>query len=125
MRKTTCFPKIRQPILAYFARNKIKWHDGQDGKPDNHLCDSQVCCANFLFPFFDKPKALAGLLRPFFPNILEMLPIEDGQYVAFEWIGQQNYLGEKVSRNGKRTRGANYTSADAQSCSKILMGKNI
>ena len=114
------FPGIRQPVLAYFDRNQIKWHDGQDGKPSNHLCDSQVCCANFLFPFFDKSKALAALLRPFFPNILEMLPIEDGQFMAFEWIGQQNYLGEKVSRNGKRTRGANFTSADA-----AVMFKNI
>jgi hypothetical protein len=42
-----------------------------------------------------------------------MLPIENGQYVAHEWIGQQNYLGERIARNGKRTRGANFTSADA------------
>ena len=42
-----------------------------------------------------------------------MLPIEDGHYVACEWIGQKNYLREKVSGNGKRTRGANCTSADA------------
>ncbi|HRV96848.1 MAG TPA: hypothetical protein P5526_32130, partial [Anaerolineae bacterium] len=34
-------------------------------------------------------------------------------YVAFEWIGQQNYLGEKIARHGQRTRGANCTSADA------------
>jgi hypothetical protein len=107
------YREIRQPIMTYFARNEIKWHDGQDGKPSNHLCDSQVSCANFLFPFFDKPAALAALLRPIFPEIREMLPIEDEQYVAFEWIGQKNYLGEKISRNGKRTRGANYTSADA------------
>jgi hypothetical protein len=106
------FPEIRHSILPYFARNQIKWHDGQDGKPSNHLCDSQVCCANFLFPFADKPRPLAELLRPIFPTLQEMLSIEDGQYVAFEWIGQQNYLGEKISRNGKRTRGANYTSAD-------------
>ena len=42
-----------------------------------------------------------------------MLPVEDGQYVTFEWIGHENYLGEKVPRTGKRTRGANCTSADA------------
>jgi hypothetical protein len=107
------FPEIREPILAYFTRNEIKWHDGQNGKPSNHMCDSQVCCANFLFPFYDKPEALAALLRPIFPDVHEMLPIEDGQYVAFEWIGQRNYLGEKKSPNRKRTRGANFTSADA------------
>ena len=26
------------------------------------MCDSQVCCVNFLYPFADKPEALAALL---------------------------------------------------------------
>lgn len=107
------FPDIRQTALAFFASQRIKWHDGQNGKPSNHLCDSQVCCINFLFPFADKPHALAELLRPVYPDLRQMLPIEDGQYVTFEWIGQENYLGEKISRNGIRTRGAHFTSADA------------
>jgi hypothetical protein len=106
-------PEIRQTMLAYFARNEIKWHDGQAGKPSNHLCDSQVCCANFLFPFADKPRPLASLLRAVFPTIGKMLIIEDAQYVAFEWIGQQNYLHEIKSPNRIRTRGAIFTSADA------------
>lgn len=106
-------PEIRQSALAHFARHRIKWHDGQGGKPSNHLCDSQVCCVNFLFPFADKPTALAEVLHPVFPEVQNMLPIESGQYVSFEWIGAQNYLGERISRNGQRTRGANCTSADA------------
>jgi hypothetical protein len=107
------FPGIRQSAPAYFASQRIKWHDGQNGKPSNHLCDSQVCCINFLFPFANQPRALAEVLHPIFPEIRDMLPIENEQYVACEWIGQENYLGEKISRNGKRTRGANFTSADA------------
>jgi hypothetical protein len=107
------FPEIRKTALDHFARHEIKWHDGHNGKPSNHLCDSQVCCVNFLFPFADKPHALAQLLRPIFPQLQEMLPVEDEQFVTFEWIGCENYLGEKISRNGKRTRGSNYTSADA------------
>ena len=78
------YPRVRTTIREYFERNKIKWHDGQNGKPSNHMCDSQVCCANFLFPFADKPNALAALLKPIFPDVQEMLPIEDGLYVAFE-----------------------------------------
>jgi hypothetical protein len=109
----TLFSEIRSPALTYFAVHGIKWHDGRNGKPSNHLCDSQACCVNFLFPFADKPRALAKVLRPIFPGLREMLPVEDGQYVAFEWIGQENYLGEKTPRSGKRTRGANFTSADA------------
>jgi hypothetical protein len=107
------FPEIRGPIVHYFRKKKIKWHDGHNEKPSNHMCDSQVCCSNFLFPFYDKPKALASLLTPIFPNLKHMLPIENDQFVSFEWIGKDNYLHEKISRNGKRTRGANFTSADA------------
>lgn len=117
------FPELRQAALAYFASQGINWHDGQNGKPSNHLCDSQVCCVNFLFAFSDKPDALAKLLRPVFPAIRVMLPVESGQYVAFEWIGEKNYLGEKISRNGKRTRGANFTSADAMVMFERIDGK--
>jgi hypothetical protein len=107
------FGPIREPALAYFAKHSIKWHDGQNGKPSNHLCDSQVCCVNFLFPLAGKPGALAQVLRPVFPEIKQMLPVESGKYISFEWIGAKNYLGEKISRNGQRSRGANCTSADA------------
>ena len=107
------FAGIRQPIRDYFARHHIKWHDGQAENPSNHLCDSQVCCANFLFPFYNQPDALASLLRPIFSGLQQMLPIEDDQYVAFEWIGEKNYLKERITANGQRTRGANFTSADA------------
>jgi hypothetical protein len=106
-------PEIRESALAHFAEHSIKWHEGQNGKPSNHLCDSQVCCVNFLFPFADKPAALAQVLRSLFPQIETMLPVESGQYVSFEWIGQENYLGEKISQIGRRTRGANCTSADS------------
>lgn len=107
------FSDIRQTAPAYFAAQAIKWHDGQNGNPSNHLCDSQVCCVNFLFPFADKPRALTKILRPVFSDLREMLPVKGEQFVAFEWIGQENYLGERISRSGKRTRGANFTSADA------------
>jgi len=111
------FSDIREDALGYFERLEIKWHDGRDRDPSNHLCDSQVCCVNFLFPFARRPHALIELLRPVFPTIHRLLPMEEdkapGQLVSFEWIGEDNYLGEKVPRSGKRTRGANFTSADA------------
>ncbi len=107
------FSGIRDSAITFFRNQGIKWHDGINGKPSNHLCSSQVCCVNFLFPFADKPQALESMLKPIYPDIKRMLQIESGQYVSFEWIGQENYLGERMPRNGKRTRGANYTSADA------------
>jgi hypothetical protein len=107
-------PEVREAALSHFAEHAIKWHDGQNGKPSNHLCDSQVCCVNFLFPFADQPRALAEVLRPIFPAIQKMLPVENEQFVTFEWIGKDDYLGETVNaRNKKRSRGANCTSADA------------
>ena len=108
------FNEIRASAIAYFSKYAIKWHDAQKGGPSNHLCDSHVCCVNFLFPFADKPDALKELLRPVFPDIRQTVPMEDpGQFVSCEWIGLKNYLGEKVPKHGKRTRGANFTSADA------------
>lgn len=108
------FDGIRDDVQAYFREFEIKWHDGIDRNPSNHMCDSQVCCVNFLYPFARHPDALATLLRPIFPAIKSMVKLErDDRYVSHEWIGQHNYLGEKIPRHGKRTRGANFTSADA------------
>lgn len=106
-------PEVRKTALGHFRSNGIKWHDGQDGKPSNHLCDSQVCCVNFLFPFADRPEPLGSLLQSLFPELSRIVPIEDGKCVTFEWIGERNYLGEKMRSDSRRTRGANFTSADA------------
>lgn len=117
------FFEIRQSAMDFFASHSIKWHDGQNDKPSNHLCSSQVCCTNFLYPFANQPQALAALLRPVFPTLAEMLPIEDGQYVTFEWIGEDNYLNESRFPNQIRTRGANFTSADAAVKFKGIYGR--
>ena len=108
------YSEIREEVIEYFTNYEIKWHDAIDRKPSNHLCDSMVCCINFLFPFANKPLALKELLFPLFPNIKRVLPMEqDEQLVSIEWIGLENYLREGQSQSGKRTRGANFTSADA------------
>jgi hypothetical protein len=108
------FPGIREAAPSFFDQHKIKWHDGQKGDPSNHLCDSQVCCVNFLFPFAKQPEALADLLRPVIRDLRGVLPVEDDHYVSFEWIGDKDHLGEKdEARNKRRSRGANCTSADA------------
>ena len=108
------FREIRAGAQAYFKRKRIKWHDGRNSRPSNHLCSSQVQCVNFLYPFADKPDALVSLLSPIFPDAESIVPMEgEGRLVSFEWIGHCNYLGESVRRNSTRTRGANFTSADA------------
>ncbi|TET06169.1 MAG: hypothetical protein E3J83_06305 [Candidatus Atribacteria bacterium] len=120
------FFEIRQNALKYFDAYKIKWHDRREKdnlKLSNHLCDSQICCVNFLFPFAQNPDILADFLRPIFPNLQKMLPIENNQYVAFEWTGLKDHLGETKSHSGKCTRGANCTSADAVVMFKRSDGK--
>ena len=37
------FEGIRKPAIEWFRSHKIKWHDDRNGRPSNHLCDSQVC----------------------------------------------------------------------------------
>ncbi len=108
------YPDIRLLALGYVAAFDIKWHDGRRCKCSNHLCDSMVSCANFLFPFAERREALGGLLRPLFPSLKRVLPLEDsGLWLALEWIGRENYLGEGEHHSGARTRGANFTSLDA------------
>jgi hypothetical protein len=106
-------PGIRELATCYFAEKGIAWH-----MHANHGLSSQVCCVNFLMPLAFDPKAISrvvgqalGIQPP------EMLPMETDSvgrdwFVAFEWIGQQDYLNEAPAK-GARTRGANATSTDA------------
>ncbi|MFN8035388.1 MAG: hypothetical protein U0V73_05595 [Acidimicrobiia bacterium] len=87
---------------------------GIDDGPTNHLCSSQVQCVNSLAPFALRPEALKQIFGPLL-GIEQMRPMNDPaapeHYVAFEWIGEGNPLGEWEGSSG--TRGAKNTSADA------------
>lgn len=105
---------IRQNAIRYFEENRISWHmAAQMEGPTNHLCSSQVMCVNTLFPFFHESDLLGDLLRPIFPDMERMLPIESpGQFLAFEWIGPRNYLNEEPKLGDTRHRGLGNTSVD-------------
>ena len=115
---------IRDEALEYFKNRAIRWHDGRNDGPSNHLCCSQSFCVNTWFPFRDAPGPLMEVLRGLGYDIAEMLPFEldevppndPGLYVAFEWVGEQNYLKERtggwIASNEGRTRGQNFTSLD-------------
>lgn len=117
------YSSFRDEAIAYFRQRSINWHDGlPDGQgngrglPSNHLCCSQSACVNCLWPITRRPDVLASVFGPFLPDLAEVLPFAadepfpDGSrpFMAFEWIGTENYLGEV----GNRHRGANATSAD-------------
>jgi hypothetical protein len=111
-------PQVREDALAYFADRKIRWHDGARGRPSNHLCCSQSAAVNAWFIFGAAPTALAAALRSLGWPVAEVLPftLDGGRYVAFEWIGTRNYMGEtrlgRVVKDGARSRGKGFTSAD-------------
>jgi hypothetical protein len=118
------FQEIREDALATFKRHDIVWHSSAlPGLPTNHLCSSQIFAVNLLFPFIDKPEALADALRPFFPDIQKMLPVEDNRYIAFEWIGDINYLKEEPKIGEYRQRGAGNTSIDAMMMYETVKGE--
>ena len=100
--------------IGWFEAAGIPWHDSVAGGPTNHLLSSQVQCVNALAPMADD----AAAIRWFFDgslDIAEVLPVGTPEapeaFVAFEWIGADNPLGEW--RTGTGTRGSMNTSADA------------
>jgi hypothetical protein len=103
-----------QGALATFAKAQIPWHLGVGDGPTNHLCSSQVQCVNALAPFVDRPDALRALFGGVL-DIASVVPFGDptapDDHVAFEWIGENDPLGEWKDSVG--SRGANCTSADA------------
>jgi len=120
--KENLYVAIRKPAIEYFKARNITWHDGLEKRrvPSNHLCCSQSCCVNFLYPMTASPKLLANVFQHFYPELAEPLLINEDlrlpngsfPYMAFEWIGVSDYLGETKRKGPARTRGANFTSAD-------------
>lgn len=101
-------PDVRDGAIDLFKEFEILWHDSVAGGPSNHLRDSQVQCVNALFAMV----ADAGRIKLAFGgavDIAEVLPIEEGRFLTFEYIGPTDYFGEGV-RGGKdlgRRRGTN------------------
>jgi len=103
-------PDVRSQALSLFTELGIPWHAGIGSGPGNHLLSSQVQCVNALAPMVDDParivRAFGGVL-----DIAEVLEIEPGRFLTFEYIGPEDYLNE--AKNGLRIRGAHCTSVDA------------
>jgi hypothetical protein len=103
-------PDVRELALALFAELGIPWHAGVDGGPSNHLLSSQVQCVNALGAMVHDPAriqaAFGGVV-----DVAEVLPIEEGRFLTFEYVGPVDHLHE--ARAGVRIRGAHCTSVDA------------
>ena len=103
-------PEVREPALQLFAELGVPWHAGLDGGPSNHLLSSQVQCVNALAQMVHDPTRLHRA----FADVLgtdEVLEVEPGRHLTFEYIGPHDHFGE--APGGQRVRGAHCTSVDA------------
>lgn len=110
------FP-ISETLKAHFRQHHIAWHEGRSNKygdrpepgPSPNLMSSQIACLNFWVGLGH--SSLDGLLRAvrlFASDAAKVVPPVDKALVEPEWIGLENYLGER----GSRRRGKYATSAD-------------
>lgn len=103
-------PEVREGALALFGELGIPWHAGIDGGPGNHLLSSQVQCVNALAPMVSDPGRVAAAFGDTV-GVGQVLEIESGRYLTFEYIGPTDFFGEAAG--GERVRGARCTSVDA------------
>lgn len=79
-------PEVREDALGLFAELGIPWHSGIDGGPGNHLLSSQVQCVNALGQMVADPGRIVAAFSPEL-DIAEVLEVEPGRYLTFEYIG--------------------------------------
>ena len=103
-------PHVRRGAIDLFLELGIPWHAGIDDGPGNNLLSSQVQCVNALFPMVSEPHNIRSAFGHLV-DIAEVLEIEDGRYLTFEYIGPTDYFNEV--KGGDRIRGSRCTSVDA------------
>lgn len=103
-------PEVREMALDLFAELGIPWHAGVGAGPGNHLLSSQVQCVNALGQMVTDPSRIVRAFGDVLGTV-EVLPIEPGRFLTFEYIGPTDFFGE--APGGERTRGARCTSVDA------------
>jgi hypothetical protein len=107
-------PEVRAGAIALFADLDIRWHDHVDGGPSNHLRDSQVQCVNALFAMVSDPERIKRAFGSYV-DIDEVLEIEPGRFLTFEYIGPIDPFREGIHHGVEvgRERGSKSTSVDA------------
>jgi hypothetical protein len=122
-RELNLWEKIRTEAIEYFNEYNIEWHKDANGEPkegpEGHLLSSNIACINHLF-FFRQNQELATIILKNIDNRVTNAEIIEDGYVAFEIIGNQNYLNEMEHKRGTMS-----TSIDALMIGKKQNGKNI
>src|SRR3954451_3829240 len=96
--------------IALFTELGIPWHCGIDDGPGHNLLSSQVQCVNALMAMVHEPERI---IRAFghVVDVAEVMQIEPGRYLTFEYIGPSDYFNEGAGK--PRIRGTRCTSVDA------------
>ena len=116
---TSLLPEVRETALALFAELGIPWHAGIGNGPSNHLLSSQVQCVNALGQMVtDSSRLVRAFGTPL--GTAEVLQIEPGRFLTFEYIGDEDYFNEGAG--GPRVRGALCTSVDAAFLHRTIGG---
>jgi hypothetical protein len=103
-------PAVRSGARSLFTELGIPWHAGIADGPGNHLLSSQVQCVNALYAMVAEPGRLIAAFGDSL-DIGEVLEIEPGRHLTFEYIGPTDFFGE--APEGQRIRGTHCTSLDA------------
>ena len=96
--------------IELFKTLEIPWHCGIAEGPGNNLLSSQVQCVNALMPMVEDPDRIKRCFGDVI-DIGEVLQIEPGRYLTFEYIGPHDYFDEGAGK--PRVRGSRCTSLDA------------
>ena len=89
-------PEVRVSALELFVSWGC-WHGSVAGGPSNHLLSSQVQCVNALGQMVNDPARLARAFGPLL-GTREVLEIEPGRFLTFEYIGDEDFFGEGGGR---------------------------
>jgi hypothetical protein len=102
-----------------FSELGIPWHCGINDGPGNNLLSSQIQCVNALMPMVHDPVRIARAFGNAV-DIDEVLEIEPGRHLTFEYIGPTDYFGEGAGK--PRVRGTRCTSVDAAFLYRTSLG---
>jgi hypothetical protein len=121
----TLHPAVRDDALRAFEVRRIKWwrHGDDAGEapgPTRLLRSSQVACVNHLEPARTRRPLALAVARSVVPDAEDVLDLDDG-FLAFEWIGEQDLIGE----TGPRRRGDRVTSIDALMVARRSGGRRV
>lgn len=98
------YPLLKEEMLRYFAKSKIKWWRGADELPTNLTIATQIACLNHLYWLNGNSRAAEAFIAQLNPA-WHSVPFANGRFIEFEYNGNPaettgSFLGEKSVQRG-------------------------